>query len=136
MIWGIIGVKIFSALSPNEQENAPMKEVTFTKVTTLKRDTFSIVADYRDPFLGTLPKKKSLKKPIIKKKEVQKRNVTYTGSIIDNNSKNSVFFIAIEGEQVLLKNGQTHEGVTLLKGTAKSIRIRYSGVIETIQLQQ
>jgi len=136
MIWGIIGVKIFSALSPNEPDNSPIENVTFNKISTVQRDTFRIVADYRDPFLGTLPKKKSLKKPLIKKKAVEKRNVSYTGSIIDKNGKNSVFFVSIDGEQVLMKTGQTHKGITLLRATEKNIRIRYSGIIETIPVQQ
>ena len=56
-IWGILGVKVIGTLSAEEKplNNIAAPKIPMT-VTTKKRDTFSIVALYRDPFLGTFPK--------------------------------------------------------------------------------
>ena len=58
-IWGVLGFKIVNSINPPEQAvEVQTKLVTFMPKVIKARDTFSILANYRDPFLGTLPKKK------------------------------------------------------------------------------
>jgi hypothetical protein len=136
LIWGIIGCKIYNALSPDTPEPRQFTAIKFNPQVKSEKDTFSISAGYRDPFLGTMPKKRITKVSKPKKKEVLKRAISFTGSIINKNANSSIFFVTIEGAQFLMKPGQSHKEVTLVNGTAKNIRVRYSGITETIPLQE
>ena len=85
VIWGVLAFQIFKAVNPSE-EVVPV--FTTTQKTNLikleKRDTFSIVANYRDPFLGTLPKSSipKKKKRQSKKEVVPEKDIRYTGFIL------------------------------------------------------
>ena len=138
LIWGIIGYKIVKAISPDEPELFAVENVNFKPLrSTTKKDTFSILANYRDPFLGTLPKQKVKKRKIVaKKSEEPEINIKYTGSILDSNTKNSIFFVTIDGTQFLMKQGEIKSKVTLLKGTENAIKIRSNKRTRNIQLQQ
>jgi hypothetical protein len=137
MIWGIIGIKVFGALSSEPKTTMIAENVNFRPKKVTKRDTFSIIADYRDPFLGTLSasKKKgnTTKRP--KRPTVQFPNINYTGLITDQQTKDHIFFVTIDGAQYLMQKKSENNGVSLLSGTSKSIRVRYKGIVKTIPLQ-
>jgi hypothetical protein len=136
LIWGIIGFKVVSAIS--KEPEVPMVEARPTMLprSIVKKDTFKLVADYRDPFLGTLPKSK--KKPVkrtVQKKPVAKRNIIYSGLVSQTGSGNTMFFVSIDGQQYIMSKSQEIDGVRLLKGNDKNITVRYDGRSETILLQ-
>lgn len=135
LIWGIIGFKIYSALAPEAETLALMEDVTFSPKKTIQRDTFTIKADYRDPFLGTFvsSKKNVVKTP--KKKTINFPQIGYTGLITDQETKKHIFFVTIAGKQHLMQKGQQQNEVTLVSGSSKRIRVRYKGVLKTIPLQ-
>lgn len=137
-IWGAVGYRIYKGISPSETAlNTETAQVNFKPKEPVQRDTFSIVADYRDPFLGTMAKKKKVVvKPKNQAPPVPEVSITYTGSVLGNNSNNSIFFVNIAGVQQLLKLKQTVNGVTLVSGTEKEIRVRHQGKLRTISLQQ
>ncbi|WP_350292615.1 hypothetical protein [uncultured Croceitalea sp.] len=137
LIWGAVGYRIYSGLSPDLPAEQEIKTTSFKPKAMVKKDTFSILADYRDPFFGTYSKKKRKVKSTTPKKVVAPEiGISYTGSVIDNNQKNSIFFVTIEGKQVLMKPKQTLNEVTLLSGTKQTIRVRHQGKLRTIKLQQ
>lgn len=84
-IWGIIGYKFFSAVNPDAPEIAQVtSDQVFVPKQMKEREVFSIVADYRDPFLGTVqaPKKKVKKNTnaaAVKKASVPTKSIQYTG---------------------------------------------------------
>ena len=104
-----------------------------------EREQFTIVADYRDPFLGTektpvtSPKKKISK---VIKKEVPKKNISYTGFITDNASKQKIFFVTIDGQQQMMGLKDTFKDVKLTNGTNSYIKVSYNGISEKIILAQ
>ena len=137
-IWGAVGYRIYKGISPSELSlNAETEQVNFKPKEFEQKDTFSILANYRDPFLGTMAKKNP---PVVRSKKqappVPEIMITYTGSVLGKNSSNSVFFVNIEGVQQLLKLKQTVNGVTLVSGTEKEIKVRHKGKLRTISLQQ
>lgn len=137
LIWGTIGYKVISGLSPADLPAiATSDSVDFKPKKSTPKDTFSITANYRDPFLGTVPKKKKLKKATAPRKVVPEIKLQYTGSIIGDDSQSSIFFVTIEGVQVLLKPKQTVQEVTLVSGSEQQIRIRHKGKMRTIPLKQ
>ena len=138
IIWGIVGYKIYNALSDEVPDVKSEVSVTFNPKTSFaQKDTFSIKADYRDPFLGSLPKAKSTKRKVVVKKKVEPEiAINYTGSILDKDSKNSIFFVTIAGTQHLMKPGQSKSEVTLVSGTEKTIKIRINRKTRNIPLRQ
>lgn len=136
VIWGLIGLKIFNAITPEAPQETSTESFDFKPMAAIEKDTFHIVADYRDPFLGTLPTAKKVRpKAKTVKAQAPKRTIAYTGSIANKDRKKNVFFVTIEGQQFLMKIGQTMNKVKLLNGSAQTIRVRYDGRTETIILQ-
>ena len=89
-IWGVLGYQIVGAFDADKPELALTKATeAYVPKTLKKRDTFSITAHYRDPFLGTMPRSKTVKKKNktkVTKPEEPKRAITYSGSVSQNSS--------------------------------------------------
>lgn len=137
LIWGIIGFKVVGALSPKPlPEDAP---VSMTKLPMLKkeRDTFSIMANYRDPFLGTMPpiKKEAVKKSIPKTK-VPKKNIVYSGLVSKSGSGSTLYFVTIDGQQFLMSRNEVVNDVRLLNGDQETIKVSYGGTTEIVNRSQ
>ena len=140
VIWGLLGVKIVGAINPTEKPMETMEmPIPPMTVGTMEKDTFSIVAQYRDPFLGTLPKNQVARpqKPrAIKNAETPQKNIVYSGSVAANGTGKRLYFVSIDGQQhVLSKNGTVGE-VRLLAGNQESITVRYGTRTESISLSQ
>ncbi|WP_306013953.1 MULTISPECIES: hypothetical protein [unclassified Allomuricauda] len=136
LIWGIIGFKVIKALT--HEPDIPPMQVTKSELVQIAntKDSFSINADYRDPFLGTLPgTKKKMAQRTIKKEPVQKRNIIYSGLVTESSTGNTLFFISIDGQQHMMSLKEEINGVTLVNGNDRQIKVRYGGQSETISLQ-
>jgi hypothetical protein len=140
-IWGFLGFKIVGAMNPDE--NIPIISAVpkaFTPKEIKKRETFEIAANYRDPFLGTLPKsnlpKKVVRKKVVKKPALPKKNIAYSGSVGQNGSNNRMYFVSIDGQQHIMSKNESIGEVTLLWGDSESIKVKYPGHTETIGRQQ
>ena len=139
-IWGILGFKVIGTLVPdNENQPKLVIEPSFVPTKVKKRDTFSIVANYRDPFLGTLPKSEPPKKTkvkTLKKPQPPKKNIFYSGSIAPNGTNNRMFFVTIDGQQHIMSKNQEINKVTLVWGNRESIKVKYPGHTATIPLKK
>ncbi|GAA3647257.1 hypothetical protein [Flavivirga jejuensis] len=135
-IWGIIGFKMLGALNPKPPKTLQQDlAVSFNPQINTAVDTFSIRAVDRDPFLGTLYKKK---KTIVKRKSAQPKeefvwpSVIYHGTVAKQQSKSQIFVISINGQQYLMKVGQDIGGIKLRFANAKVITITSKGHRKTI----
>lgn len=138
LIWGIIGYKVLSANSGDTDAEVGFEKVALKPMQVQEKDTFSILADYRDPFLGTYPKKAVQKKkraPKPKKAPEPEINVQFSGVMTDKDTKRKVYFVTINGQQHLMSVKSEINKVTLLSGTSTSIRIRANGKTRTVELQ-
>nr|WP_299381230.1 hypothetical protein [Allomuricauda sp.] len=136
-VWGVIGFKVIKALSPEPEVAHSMPNVVNVVENKVQRDTFTLYADYRDPFLGTLKTAKpKIKKPRAKKTDTPKKKILYAGLISESGSKGSLFFVTIDGQQHIMSPRQEINGVRLVKGSAKSIQVTYGGINETISLSE
>ncbi len=133
IIWGIIGFKVIGTLSSEPQPEIVVKQTSQDFQLVKEKDTFSIIADYRDPFLGTLPpqEKNTVKRPVVKK-EVPKKNIVYSGLVSQTGSGNTLYFVSIDGRQYTLSKNEEVDNVRLLSGNEESIKVRYKGITETI----
>lgn len=139
LIWGIIGYRVFSGNSDATEAEANFEKSALRSLPTQEKDTFSILADYRDPFLGTFPKKtvKKTKRSTKPKKALEPEiKVQFTGLVTDKDSKQKIFFVSINGQQHLMGVKDEIQNVRLLSGTSTSISIWANGKTRTIDLQE
>ena len=135
-IWGILGFRIVRTIHPDTDEIPHIgKMERFSPPTKKIRDTFSISANYRDPFLGTSPKMATPKKQLTvrapKEREVA---IVYTGYVKENSTGAKIFFVTIDGEQQMMSNNDSFKEVKLLSGTSEMIKVRVAGRNKSIPL--
>ncbi|WP_411032224.1 hypothetical protein [Spongiimicrobium sp. 3-5] len=140
IIWGIIGFKVVNAINPSAKNDFNTGLTTKFEPKTMKaKDTFSILADYRDPFLGTLPKSRSANKKAPKtpkKAAIPEIPISYTGFITEKGSGKKIFFLTINGNQQMMTRGETVQGVKLVRGTKGSVQVQHNGRTRTIKLME
>lgn len=139
VIWGMIGYRLISGMTNDAIPDIANKAVAFKPLPVQEKETFTILADYRDPFLGTLPKKalkkvKRSTKP--KAPPVAEVVISYTGFVADTATKQNIFFVTINGQQHLMSLRDVIDKVQLLSGNATSIRIRHNNKTRTITLKE
>ena len=137
LVWGLIGFRIVKAINPSNEKEKPnfeIKEFAYKKV--IKKKAFFVKADYRDPFLGTYPKKKS-KKRVYKKQVVENwPSIEFLGTMGDKNGRNNMYFVSINGKQELMQVPQKIGEVKLISGTKKQIKVSYKGKRKSILLKK
>ncbi len=136
IVWGIIGFKMVGALSPEPVPVLVPEPVAEIARLVNKKDTFSLIANYRDPFLGTLPTSKKTLRKAVKKSSAPKRNILYSGMVAQSGSGNKMFFLTVDGTQHIISKGEELDGIRLLRGNAEQITIRYGSIVETIALTE
>lgn len=139
-VWGVLGFRIMRTVNPSTNITPHTVSIEkFIPKAIKKRDTFSIVVNYRDPFLGTLPKADKPKKTSIrtqKKKTLPKKNIEYTGFITESSSGEKIFFLTVDGQQQMLSKNESFKEVKLVSGNAQKVRVKYNGKIKSISLTQ
>ena len=136
IVWGLIVVKIYKAIELDETLNVEVvRNQTFEPDTHFEMDSFSIETVERDPFLGTFIKPpKKIKKPLRPPpKSKLLKQITYAGIVQKTKSKTPVFVVNINNRQYILKKGQTVDSVTLVRGNASQIVVRYNHQLQTIK---
>lgn len=132
VIWGLLIYKIVDAFSSESIDIAKTKRANFKPLKGIQKDTFSLAPVETDPFLGTVyskskptsQNKNSTYKP---KGEKQWPTIGYFGIVADKKSTSSVYIVSINGQQFLLKKGDTLQKLKIIKGSEENIFIRYEG---------
>lgn len=136
LIWGLLVYRIFLAIQPvNASTNSIVLNGVFKPAKFVESEAFTIKADYRDPFLGSINTKKPRPKTQLKTKPQPKKpfpQVTYKGVVSGNNSK--VFIVSIDGKQYFFKKYQTQNNMKLINGSSKSVTLRFQGQQQTFLL--
>ncbi len=133
LIWGLVIYRIFGFIDGNDSPDIQPVHLPDTGDETVKLpDSFTIKADYRDPFLKnvnyTPPPKKTktpvkVKKP--KKPAVNWSFVQYKGRITNQNSGKTIAVLEINKKRYLVAKGDSAAGVTLLKIFPDSVQVGY-----------
>ncbi|MBW8050715.1 MAG: hypothetical protein FVQ77_10360 [Cytophagales bacterium] len=137
-IWGLIFYKIFVGVFDGSNnyvianiQKKPVKDIIITS------DTFTIKANYRDPFLAQTysnvakkTKKKIVTKPVIKKPieavlPIRWPVIKYLGSIKNQKTNKEVAMININRKEKLISVGDTVTGIRLLKIYGDSVQVVY-----------
>lgn len=139
LVWGFVFYQLFSYFF-SSPTYATEKIETKIDIDEIKSDTFSIVANYRDPFLG---KKVSVSKPTThyntNRSKPKKRTKTlkppadlhwpviqYKGMIKNNNSEKRVGIINIAGKEQLVREGDVLNGVQFLSISKTQIKVSFN----------
>lgn len=140
IIWGLIVYQFISFTSEDFTTDNFEMDLPVKALAVIKRDTFSIDVNYRDPFLGKMyiadkptisPKRKvKIKEPVVWPA------VVYKGLVSDTKDKKKVFMVIINGHTYLMREKETEQEITLKKGNRESIDVKYKGENYNILIQQ
>jgi hypothetical protein len=99
---------------------------------------FSITNDYRDPFLGELPKsKKAINRTKLPKQESENSyypDVQYLGVVSDSKSSAKVLSLKVNGNEYVIREGKTVDSVKVLSGNSNKIMVSYKGKRKAINI--
>lgn len=147
-VWGIIFYRIFLAANLDEDQEVlskPVKKEVLEDYTF--RDTFKLALNYRDPFLGkpmkeefrqgkdstrSLPKHSAIKPQA---PEVNWAAIKYSGFIVNPGNKKIVSIISVNNHELTIGEGETTDGLKLLKNLKDSVKIIYQGKTKFISLK-
>ena len=147
IIWGLVLYRIFRISGGEEPMPNQRSTVIAPDTNQLKKNKpFSIVADYRDPFLGTYTVKRkkppsSTAKGGLKKKPptpppvaVNWPVVSYGGVIINQQSNQQIAIVTVGEREGLLAINQELQGIVLKKIFNKdSIEVSFNSNRKTIR---
>ena len=130
-VWGTIAYKIFSAGS-SDNNIIPQNNFSMPKIENTGFDTFSISANYRDPFLEksvVIDKKQDIPKIKTPKPEIKADipwpAITYGGMIKNQRSSKQLYMVQVNGSDNIAKEGDMISGVQLTKAWKDSIQIMF-----------
>lgn len=131
IIWGIIGYKIYSTMySIEDIQLTSNNSLKFTPKLSQNVDSFVLNLNYRDPFFKTKVSKKKksnnnskIKIPNI---EIPFPSIVYNGLIVPKEkSRKTIYLVSINNNQHFLSVGTEKDGVVLVKGSNKSITVKF-----------
>ncbi len=139
LVWGIIGYKVYKVKYPsNESFHIENSTTAFIPEEIIEAKQFTIKLNYRDPFLGNLEEKKQKNKSkYILNKSITFPKIYYKGMLSSKGKvSKTIFFVMINGKELFLSAGEQEEGVKLLKGSHKEIKVSFKNIKKTIPIQQ
>ena len=141
-IWGLVFYRIFNAT--NEEENFPNQVAKPIKTTsTIEEDTFELINDYRDPFLGSMSSSfdRITSRPMRRKVPTPQKTeptlatppidwsfVSYLGTIWNKQTNKEIGILKINGNEVMVASNDRVGEITVLKVVRDSVVIVYQGV--------
>jgi hypothetical protein len=136
-IWGYVVMKVLNTTS----DVTPLAAKKKTNAVAASNDTLEsdhhLLLNYRDPFLRTTSVVKTSSKTLRPKKPVIEEKwprLQYLGSI-GSGKANKVAILTINNEEVLLQQGQVHEGVKLLKFYTDSVQVEFKKLKKNLKIQ-
>ncbi len=141
-VWGMIIYKMVNTFYPDKKiAETETFHASFKPRPLKAEDTFSIVEHQRDPFLGSFEsqrKKRASKRvqPLPPKEEGPKISIGFSGMIAGKSAKEHIYFVSINNKQHLMKINDEIQQVKLIRGNAKSIRIKHNNQLKTISIAQ
>ena len=156
LVWGWVFVKIFTVVFKQENTSVPFAKKTKKSEHIEQRDTFQLLANYRDPFIKgrrmassyeygvnsstvntrQVVKKKEVPKPVKVEKIIDWSFINYKGRIIRKSTGKTLSLINIGGGDYSLEDGKEAQQVLLIKSYPDSIQVKFDGVKKYIKRNQ
>lgn len=133
LVWGYVIYQIFHSGQSNDNL-ITTGEIIQMPTENQKFDTFNIVADYRDPFLGkTIDPNpvvktavKAAAKPQTPPQQVEWPKIAYGGMIKNKKDDKQLAIVQVDGKENILKQGEEMSGIRLIKIYKDSIEIAFA----------
>jgi hypothetical protein len=147
VIWGTIAYKLSDYFSDDEVEPVAEIETQMVSEKSNVSDTFKIMANYRDPFLGKSnfnynpeQSNNSSAKTIIKKPEqppviikaLSWPNMNYQGLIMNQKSKIKTGILKINGRDNLIKQGDIISDIEIVALSSDSVLVKLNNEVKSI----
>jgi type II secretory pathway component PulC len=141
LVWGIIIYRLFFIEAGDDGQTVFLKTKSvhepYDKY-TVKNDTFKLALNYRDPFAGKvnavadLPKTDVVTHTDIKPFKpvpppLNWSGIKYSGYITNPKTKKMVAILIVNGKERMTAEGESLEGVKLLKNKKDSILVSWMG---------
>lgn len=148
VVWGLIIYRVFSAVSDSDEKDKIPVSAAAVKDDyndySIPEDTTRLLLNYRDPF-GIAPHIDTVQKRQRIIRDVAAVLVTprppfswdfikYSG-YIGGKGKKMMAVLAINGRSIMLQEGESSEGVKLLKNYQDSVKVSFKGKTGTIKMQ-
>lgn len=139
LIWGYVIGYVFFANYDSSEIHISNAQIAITENEPMEvEEKFEFVLHDidRDPFFGTINKKSSSSKMGGSSEKIinsPKTVVEYLGQV--KSSRQTIFILTINGNQVLLKKGQKNEGVKLFSGSKNLINVLVDGKRKSIPIK-
>ena len=151
IVWGAIFFKIYNYTADNDNYSVPFTKKNILASETNSVDSFSIYAEYRDPFLGStnnysgnrsnnannVKKVKNQQANIIDVKQSPVQNakwpqMKYGGIVINKKNEKATGILHAGNKDFLVQKGNTYENIEI-KGVYKdSLVVKFGNVIRSI----
>jgi len=138
-IWGLIGYKIYSHFINKKEITRDVSVENNLGNKENKADTFSLINNYRDPFLDNSYKPEKRNTTTKVKKNYQRiiwPEIIYSGRIINQKTKKSLVNLRINGIEKIVRPGAEQEGIFLLNAYDDSVIVKFEGETKTIIKQK
>ena len=129
VIWGGIAYQI-SSFGSSDVTTHSRGNLPVSRKENTKPDTFSILANYRDPFLGKPIEErkpesasKKMPKPVEIKVALPWPKITYGGVIKNQKSSKQLYLVQVNGNDNIIKEGDVVEEVQITKAWKDSIQV-------------
>lgn len=141
LVWGLIFYRIFNAVGEDEGTIIGNGGSAMKEKKTVLQDSFELLLDYRDPFLGgrsnpsTHAKKSFSTKKMAKStlpEVVDWSTIAYLGVIRNKQMAKEIGLLTINGHEVMASANQQVGVVRVLKIYPDSVRIVYNRIAKTI----
>ena len=143
-IWGIVFYRIFTSVAQDEGTQVISFKKTAAVAAHELKDTFRLIASYRDPFLGTMASavgepikaKASVARPKTAEIQIDWSFIAYNGSVYNKQAKKSIALLTIKGQDVMMSEKETVGDVTLAKNFGDSIQVIYQKKKNMVKLMK
>ncbi|MBL4604155.1 MAG: hypothetical protein JKY02_00370 [Flavobacteriaceae bacterium] len=134
IVWGAIGYQFYKNYNPDIPVVVERSTTRYVPLKKNTQDSYTISPDYRDPFLGKIYRKKIVKiKKGVPKPKVIFPKIVFKGIV--NGNKRS-YIIEINGIQEVFVLKQRFQGITLVKATSTSIKMKCLGEVKEYTIEE
>jgi hypothetical protein len=127
IVWGTIVYRIYFTFNKEE-----IKYINTVKPLYMSKDStenFTVVANYRDPFLDEekrdKPQVATLRKPVVKPQQVNWPTIRYGGIIKNRMSSKQLVLLTVNGREKIIRVRENADGVILSKIFKDSVEVIY-----------
>ncbi|MGD1848246.1 MAG: hypothetical protein ACFB10_22870 [Salibacteraceae bacterium] len=148
VVWGAVFYRVFKGIGGDDDYFDALPAAVKMPVLA-KQDSFDLIADYKDPFLGKGPGRSRNTNPAIGEKPLTPTvrqlpkpppptlpwpAIGYGGFVNKSGGKNKLAVVTIDGQTSWGKLGEEIQGVTIQEIWKDSVQVSYRKEVKTVLL--